>query len=131
MRDPRGIIERAIARSKTNFRKRTAFAGRGNVRPAITQYRALIEAPGVSYLELRPKTGRTHQLRVHLSSVGHPIIADTLYGKGQEKKLGFTRLALHALSIGFTDMEGGQITIEAPLPSDFVKAEKEIKDIAK
>lgn len=131
MRDKRGIIERAIMRSKTNFRKRTAFKGRGNVRTAITQYRALVEAPGVSYLELRPKTGRTHQLRVHLSSVGHPIIADALYGVGQEKKLGFERLALHAYSIGFIDQNGKEISVTAPLPPDFEKAEKMITDIAK
>ena len=131
LKDDRGIIERSIKRSKTDHRKWTAYSGRGQARPAITQYRVLKKGVGMSYLELRPKTGRTHQIRVHLLSLGHPVIADTLYGKGHEAKLGFKRHALHALSLSFTDKAGKPCTITAPLPQDFIDAEKAFADIAK
>jgi len=130
-RDSRGVIEREIRRSKTDFRKWTSYVGRGMSRPAITHFRLLASGAGVSYLELRPQTGRTHQIRVHLSSIGHPIVGDTLYGKGKETAFDFKRVALHAMSLTFKGKGGKEIAIEAPLPDDFIKAEKELLNIAK
>jgi 23S rRNA pseudouridine1911/1915/1917 synthase len=83
---------------------------------------------GVTYLEARPKTGRTHQIRVHMAALNHPIIGDVLYAPEKPSLLGFTRLALHARSLSFIDQEGKEHTIEAPLPEDFIDAQKTIKE---
>ena len=130
-RESRGIIERAIRRSRTDFRKWTSYTGRGISRPATTNFRVLRNGVGVSYVELRPKTGRTHQLRVHMASIGHPIVGDGLYGQGREEMLGFHRVALHAQSIEYINMEGKKIAVSAPLSADFIEAEKQFEDIAK
>lgn len=93
-----------------------------DVRAAITEWHVLkrFEADGepVSYLELSPKTGRTHQLRVHLASIGHPVVADHLYAPECQPLLNFTRPALHAQSISLI-VNGRRETFSAPLPSDF------------
>jgi len=68
-------------------------------------------------LRAYPKTGRTHQIRVHLASIGHPIVSDTLYGKKGDT-LGLTRHFLHAASIEFTLKNGKKIHIEAELPKE-------------
>jgi len=73
----------------------------------------------VSYLEARPKTGRTHQIRVHLKHLGHPVVCDPLYAKGRPCLFGFARPALHALSLSITLPSGERRTFEAPLPEDF------------
>lgn len=130
-KETRGIIKRDIKRSKTDFRKYTSYTGRGVSRPAETQYRVVNSMKGVSLVEMRPKTGRTHQLRVHFASIGHPIVGDALYGKGRESKLGFGRLALHAQSISFVDQNDKAICIESQLPKDFKKAIKELESVAK
>lgn len=66
-------------------------------------------------IEISPKTGRTHQIRVHLSSLGCPILGDTLYGKGNKYK----RLMLHAHKIRFINLDGKEMIIEAPIPIEF------------
>jgi 23S rRNA-/tRNA-specific pseudouridylate synthase len=76
-----------------------------------------------TYIEAMPKTGRTHQIRVHFRHLNHPVICDTLYATGREEALGFKRLALHAYKITFKKFSGEDITVEAPLPEDFVAAE--------
>jgi len=131
MREPRGIISRPINRSKTDFRKWSTVTGRGFWRDAVTHYRTLLSAKGIAYLEIRPQTGRTHQIRVHVSSLGHPIVHDNLYGQPGGEALGFDRLALHAYSLEFTSPSGTEIMVTAPLPADFIKAEEILKDIAK
>jgi 23S rRNA pseudouridine1911/1915/1917 synthase len=130
-REMRGIIKRDIRRSKKDFRRFTAYTGRGTSRPAETHFRVLDHAKGVAYLEMRPKTGRTHQLRVHFASIGHPIVADALYGSGREEKLGLKRLALHARSISYEKENEEIVTVECPLPNDFKEAVKELESIAK
>ncbi len=94
-------------------------------RAAITAWRPLrhLSAEGgepVSLIEVKPQTGRTHQIRVHLSSIGHPIIADNLYGEGKPALLEFTRLALHALRIELS-LFGEPLVFEASLPHDFMR----------
>lgn len=71
-------------------------------------------------VELSPKTGRTHQLRVHMKAIGHPIVSDTRYGT--PVALGFKRVALHAGKLDFTHPNGTKMTLEAPLPPDFEAA---------
>ncbi len=95
-----------------------------NPRAAITEWRLVKHLSAengepVSLIEVHPKTGRTHQIRVHLASIGYPIIADALYGSG-EQLLGLGRLALHALRIELT-VHGEHLVFEAPPPEDFLR----------
>jgi 23S rRNA pseudouridine1911/1915/1917 synthase len=76
----------------------------------------------VAYLEARPKTGRTHQIRVHFKHIHHPVVCDPLYAKGLTPLLGFTRQALHASSLSITLPSGRREVFEAPHPEDFVSA---------
>lgn len=76
----------------------------------------------IAYLEARPKTGRTHQIRVHLKHIHHPVVCDPLYAKGRSCLLGFSRQALHAFSLSITLPSGERYTFEAPLPEDFAFA---------
>jgi 23S rRNA pseudouridine1911/1915/1917 synthase len=126
----RGIIERPIGSSR-GMGPRSAKQAYGKMREAITAYRTIINAripAAVSYVEVFPKTGRTHQVRVHFASLGHPVVGDTLYAKARGSALGFERLALHALSLSFTHPGSGQeVTYEAPLPQDFIAAAKQLR----
>jgi 23S rRNA pseudouridine1911/1915/1917 synthase len=120
-----GVIDRPIGRSAKDFRLRSAQRGsRGKVREAITHYTVLGRGKNNSYLELRPKTGRMHQLRVHLKAVNHPIVCDSLYAPKQKHALGFSRLALHASRLEVEVQPGKVMSFEAPLPQDFIEAEK-------
>ena len=78
-----------------------------------------------SYVEVYPKTGRTHQIRVHMRYINHPIVSDPLYRGSQDLALGMKRLALHSMSITFSLPSGELKTVESPLPSDFKKVIKE------
>lgn len=75
-----------------------------------------------SFVEARPKTGRTHQIRVHLRSINHPIVSDSLYAQKREKALGFDRQALHARELTLMLLDGEMKTVTAPYPADFEKA---------
>jgi 23S rRNA pseudouridine1911/1915/1917 synthase len=95
-----------------------------NRRAAITEWRVLkrFEEGGgnhVSYIEIRPITGRTHQIRIHLSSIGHPVVCDPLYATQHIKLFNLARTALHAYSISFTLPDGARVSYTAPLPPDF------------
>jgi 23S rRNA pseudouridine1911/1915/1917 synthase len=120
--DPRqGTIDLPIGRSRTDFRQWTTGSdARGTERKAITEFIVLSDDRDHAYLELRPRTGRTHQLRVHMKAIGHPIVCDTRYGSATA--LGFERLALHATTLVFTLPSGKEITLSAPLPNDFLAA---------
>ena len=123
MKDDDGVIDRPIGRSKKDFRQWSAQRGaRGAMREAVTHYRIMARGGGFSFVEVIPKTGRTHQIRVHFKAVNHPIVSDSLYAPKKEKALGFERLALHAQSIEFNLMNGKKIKVVAPYPEDFEKA---------
>lgn len=93
---------------------------------------------GFAYLEVRPKTGRTHQIRVHFKAIGHPVVGDRLYGPKMNNKsismsyekenLGFNRLALHSLSIKIQLPNESVITLESPLPPEFKNAKNLLKN---
>ncbi len=123
-----GIIEKPIGRSASDFRKWSAeFGAKGEMREAITHYSVLAQNKEFAYLEVKPKTGRTHQIRVHLKSISHPVVCDKLYGSKPcipESCLGFPRLALHALSIRLQLPNQTFIQIESPLPTEFEKAKQ-------
>lgn len=129
--DEDGTINRPIGRSKNDFRLWSAQRGaRGEMREAVTNYKVLVHGEDKStgqkfdFVEVEPKTGRTHQIRVHLKAIHHPVIADSLYAPKQQKILGFERLALHAFSISFIGIDGKMISGTAPYPQDFEKAVK-------
>ncbi len=133
-KDERGIIDKPIGSSRGGSGPRSAKLSYGVQRDAVTMYKVLAarsyEAEGpdpVSYVEVYPKTGRTHQIRVHFASVGRPILGDVLYGSGRPNILGFKRLALHALSLGVKHPSGEDMMFKAPLPPDFVAAEGELR----
>ena len=88
---------------------------------AVTEYAVVKKVAGegneaCALLKIHPKTGRTHQIRVHLASIGNPIVGDTLYGR---KIASAPRLMLHAAAIAFSDDNGNSFEFEAPLPPDF------------
>lgn len=127
----RQIIDRAIGRSKSDFRKRSAAKNaRGKLREARTIYKKAYASKDASYIEIFPKTGRTHQIRVHMRSVHHPVVCDSLYAEGKECILGFDRLALHARNLRFflPNTDKRLVSIEAPLPDDFKEALAVLQD---
>ena len=119
-----GRIERSIGRHPQD-RKRMSVAAREG-RAARTAWRVIARyaKSGAARLELRPETGRTHQLRVHLASAGMPILGDPVYGRARAALLGepaLARPALHALVLGFVHPESGAaLRFEAPPPSDLL-----------
>lgn len=121
----RGIINSPIGRHPKDVRIWTTGRGvRGIVRSAITRYipqKKILDINKNKYtlISLFPETGRTHQLRVHMKSIHHPIIGDGLYAPKTVGTLGFSRVALHARKITFQDIDGKKYTIEAPFPNDF------------
>lgn len=127
VKNDRGIINKPIGRSPKDFRRRLAGRGaRGEMREAVTQYFVLkrfTDKNGnkFSLLEVHPKTGRTHQIRVHMKYLNHPVVCDSLYNPQGARLAGFKRLALHARYIGFKDLKGESRKIESPLPSEFRK----------
>jgi len=125
MKEDRGTINLTIGKSASDFRKWSAQRGKkGELRDAITYFEVLKRDPykGVTFVEAKPKTGRTHQIRVHFQALQHPVVADPLYAGGKPRLLGFERLALHARKITFKNLKGESITAEAPYPEDFQKA---------
>ena len=109
-----GTIDAPIGRDPGN-RKQMAVRYSENSREAITRYKVLERLPGATYLELRPQTGRTHQLRVHLAEIGHPILGDVAYGV----TAGLRRQALHAHRLGFEHPGIQQYTeFVSPFPRD-------------
>lgn len=125
VKEDMGTINFPIGRSGSDFRKWSAQKGaRGEMREAITYFEVLKRSPelGVTFVEAKPKTGRTHQIRVHFKALEHPVVGDSLYAPGKLKPLGFERLALHARQITFQNLKGDKITVEAPYPEDFQRA---------
>jgi 23S rRNA pseudouridine1911/1915/1917 synthase len=127
LKDERGIIDRAIGSARGGTAPRSATQPYGREREAVTMYRRIANGEGFAYVEVFPQTGRTHQIRVHFSSIQHPIVADRLYAPSRPPMLGFDRLALHALSVSFVHPNGKKMQFEAPLPADFIRAEAELQ----
>ena len=119
MTEKKGVIDRPIGRSSQNFRLWSAQRGaRGEMRDAITQYQELWTNGKHSFIKVSPKTGRTHQIRVHMKAVSHPVVCDALYAPNHSCDLGIERCALHAHTISFLDLKGVRQTVKATLPSD-------------
>lgn len=127
LKEDDGIINRPIGRSKSDFRKWSAQRGaRGEMREAITAYKVLSRRSDATFVEAEPKTGRTHQIRVHFKAIHHPVVADSLYAEGKKKILGFERLALHSFELSFVGLTGETVSVRADYPEDFKKAVDEM-----
>lgn len=125
LKNDRGVINKAIGRSPKDFRRYSAGRGaRGEMREAVTQYRVLKRLPGFTVLEVRPKTGRTHQIRVHMKYINHPVACDALYNPDTPYPKGIKRMALHAKSIEFKNLKGETVKVESPIPEEFEKVLK-------
>ena len=113
----RGLIDAPIGRD-VGDRKRMAVVRVGG-KEAQTEYEVIDHLADRSLLEVRPRTGRTHQIRVHLSSIGHPVAGDSVYGRRGSRRRGFPRQFLHAWRISFVlPSSGAKARFEAPLPED-------------
>jgi 23S rRNA pseudouridine1911/1915/1917 synthase len=130
VKNDHGIINKMIGRSPADFRRRLAGRGaRGVMREAITEYKVLNrffdnKKNKFTYLEVKPKTGRTHQIRVHMKFLNHPIVCDSLYNPKGFCPVGLSRLALHAKSIEFKNLKDETIKVESQIPLMFKKVVK-------
>jgi len=123
-----GLINKPLGLKKGTIKRTVHGRGTKMIKEAITRYKVkgLIRAnkSPFSLLEIEPLTGRTHQIRVHLASIGHPVVGDRLYGKGSRKlKISNQektppRLFLHAESLEFTTPSGQRLKVAADLPAD-------------
>jgi len=110
-----GIIEVPIGRDPKD---RTRMAVSRTGRPAVTQYRVVEVFPQYTLLEVRPHTGRTHQIRVHLAWLGYPVVGDRVYGRRRQTLLP-DRHFLHARELAFTHpVTGEKLVLSAPLPPE-------------
>ena len=113
-----GVIEAPIGRHPVQRKKMTVLPV-GHGRAAKTSYRVLRELPAGTLVECILHTGRTHQIRVHLKHLGHPVLGDEVYGK----RAGFARQMLHAWRLGFAHPRTQErMNFESPIPPDFVEA---------
>jgi len=127
-----GTVRGAIARSATN-RKKMALVEDGRGKHAVTHYRVIEPLSGAALVECRLETGRTHQVRVHLASIGHPLLGDPVYGRTPPRLrpvlagLGFHRQALHAGVLGFVHpVSGTALRFESPVPKDMRELLREL-----
>jgi 23S rRNA pseudouridine1911/1915/1917 synthase len=120
-KEKEGMIDKPIAKSSSYKRQ---IIARNNtktvIKPAETHFKILEEFEGFSLVEVEPKTGRTHQIRVHLTSIGHPVVGDKVYGqeKPESGQKTAKRQLLHAKELKF-ELFGQQYDFVAPMPEDF------------
>lgn len=121
---PAGTVDAPLARSSTN-RQKMAIVDDGRGRRAVTHYRLVTALKDASLVECRLETGRTHQVRVHLTSIGHPLLGDPVYGRTRLahrellKRLDFSRQALHAAELGFVHpVSKENLSFKSAIPSD-------------
>lgn len=117
LKDDAGVVDAPIGRHPTD-RKRMAVNVRGG-RDAVTHYEVIARYPGYTHVRCRLETGRTHQIRVHMASIGHPILGDMVYGR-KKPELGQDTQCLHAGVLCFRHPRDGRpILVAAPLPDYF------------
>ena len=119
-----GKVDAPLARS-SHDRKKIAIVDEGRGKRAVTHWRLLTKLKDAALVECRLETGRTHQIRVHMASIGHPLVGDAVYGRTRKahreilKDLGFHRQALHAAHLGFIHpVTKGRLSFDSALPSD-------------
>jgi 23S rRNA pseudouridine1911/1915/1917 synthase len=135
---PEGKIDAPIGRDPVHRQKMSVRAPRG--REALTSWRVAERLDGAALLRVRIHTGRTHQIRVHLASIGHPVAGDAVYGgtrtpssrraASREALLSLERPALHAARLEFTHpARGERLSFEAPLPADLVAVLERLRQL--
>ena len=119
-----GTVDAPLARSSAN-RKKFAIVEEGRGKRAVTHWRRLELLKEAALVECRLETGRTHQVRVHMASLGHPLLGDPVYGRSRPvhrkvlAELGFHRQALHAAALGFTHpVNKHRLSFDSAMPSD-------------
>ena len=116
LREDAGTVNAPIARDKNDRKK---MAVRPDGKPAVTHWQVLARYPGYTYVQCRLETGRTHQIRVHMASLGHPILGDTVYGH-KKPELGQNTQCLHAKELTFRHPRTDEpVTVACPLPEEF------------
>ena len=130
MKDDEGVIDAPIARHPVD-RKRMAIVSTG--KPARTHYTVVERFDGFTHLRVRLETGRTHQIRVHMASIGKPVLGDSVYGKGKnrfeaENRELLSGQCLHARLVGFDHPDGRHLTFESELPEYFNEILRKLKN---
>lgn len=124
LREDRGTVDAPIARHPTD-RKRMAVVAGG--REAVTHWEVIARYPGYTHVRCRLETGRTHQIRVHMAYIGHPILGDTVYGAKKEVP-GLTGQCLHAVGLRFLHPRTHEIVeLSCPLPDEFTRMLQKIR----
>ncbi len=118
-----GTIDFDIGRSRKDFRLRSAQPkASGKLRDALTRYEVVSDNGTHALMKAMPETGRTHQIRVHLKAIHHPVVCDPLYAPNHPCDLGFSRLGLHAYALDLPLPSGGRREVIAPLPGELAGA---------
>ena len=124
LREDRGTVNAPIARHPTD-RKRMAVVAGG--REAVTHWEVIARYPGYTHVRCRLETGRTHQIRVHMAYIGHPILGDTVYGAKKEVP-GLTGQCLHAVGLRFLHPRTHEVVeLFCPLPEEFTRMLQKIR----
>ena len=124
LREDRGTVNAPIARHPTD-RKRMAVVAGG--REAVTHWEVIARYPGYTHVRCRLETGRTHQIRVHMAYIGHPILGDTVYGAKKEVP-GLTGQCLHAVGLRFLHPRTHEVVeLSCPLPDEFTRMLQKIR----
>ena len=124
LREDRGTVDAPIARHPTD-RKRMAVIAGG--REAVTHWEVIARYPGYTHVRCRLETGRTHQIRVHMAYIGHPILGDTVYGAKKEVP-GLTGQCLHAVGLRFLHPRTHEVVeLSCPLPDEFTRMLQKIR----
>jgi len=131
MKKDQGVINFSLTRSRSSGKRKIILSQKQTqkkVKTALTTYQVISIYKGYTLLKVEPKTGRTHQIRIHLASIGFPVAGDSLYGVSPKNQFVFPRQMLHAQKIIFLAPNDQRLSLEAPLPYDFQQV---LKTIAK
>jgi len=126
--DRAGTVDAPLGRDPHNRTKRTV---QSTGKPAITHYDVIERHPGLALLRCRLETGRTHQIRVHMQHIGHPLVGDAIYASSRRgsAKIPFPRQALHAERLGLVHpVSGADISWTSPMPADFTSLMQALRD---
>ena len=127
LREDTGTVNAPIGRCSADRKKMAVVAGGRN---AVTHWTVLERYPGVNYVECRLETGRTHQIRVHMAYIGHPILGDTVYGN-KKPVPGLQGQCLHAVGLKFIHPRTGELVeLTCGLPEEFEKQLKKYRNMA-
>lgn len=125
LKEDTGTVNAPIGRHPTDRKKMAVDYKNG--REAVTHYTVLERYPGYTYIQCRLETGRTHQIRVHMASIGHPLLGDVVYG-AKKPYPGLAGQCLHARRLSFVHPRSGErMTVECPLPDHFIQVLTKLK----